>query len=334
MSGDPREPAPPSADFAVSVIVPVYRAERYVRQAVDSALAALDRAGIEGEVVLIDDASPDASGRICRELAAAHERVRVLTHAGGANRGAGASRNFGVAEARCPWVAFLDADDLYEPTRFLRTAREAARPGVEGVYEATRVLREGEARGGGGLAGGVLMPVRRIAPERLFDRLVFVTLGTFHTAGVTLRRELVQRAGGFPESLPLSQDAALWVAAAALGRLVPGDRKRAVARYRRHAGNRSFRDRRTMAEAGLERWRHLHRWSRGRGLAPRERGLLRARVATSAFECRCLRRGGAAARLGPLAERVVRYLPKSLLSRWGRRMEHRDRDAPPPPAPR
>lgn len=344
MSGADASPTRAAASgepFRVSVIVPVYRAEAYVREAVASALAALDRAGVAGEVILIEDGSPDGSLAVCRELAAAFDRVRLLRHADGANRGAGASRNRGIAEARHPWVAFLDADDVFTETRFVRTAELAADPTIDGVYEAAGVFfdrgdngshqHQGNRNGAGvtGVGRRRIMPVRAIRPERLFDRLVFVTLGTFHTLGVTLRRSLVEAVGGFPEELALSQDTALWIKAAAAGRLVPGEARAPVALYRRHPGNRSFRDRLSNARAGLQRWRHLARWSREAGRPPRQRALLRARLAFAEFECRCLERGGWAATLGPRIERGLRYLPKPWLARYGHRLDALEDRAPP-----
>lgn len=319
--------------FCVSVIVPVYRAEAYVRGATESALAALDRANVVGEVLLIEDGSPDASLKVCRELEAESARVRTLRHPGGANRGAGASRNLGVSEARYPWLAFLDADDVFLETRFVRTAELAATPDVDGVYEAVTVFfdhasggSERSPRGGVDITGvgrQHIMPILSIDPERLFDRLVFVTLGTFHTLGVTLRRTLVEAVDGFPAELALSQDTALWIKAAARGRLVPGSAREPVGRYRRHRGNRSFRDQVSNAQAGLARWRYLHQWSRDVGRPTRQQALLRARVAFAEFECRCLERGGAAAVVGPRLERALRYLPKSCLAAYGRRLSAR-----------
>lgn len=314
--------------FRVSVIVPVYRAEAYVREATESALSALDHAEVEGEVILIEDGSPDDSLTVCRELAAEFNRIRLLQHGDGVNRGAGASRNRGIAEARHPWVAFLDADDVFTQARFVRTAALATIPTIDGVYEAAGVffdrgtaasqLDNGSAAKITGVGRQHIMPIRGIRPEKLFDRLVFVTLGTFCTLGVTLRRSRVEAVGGFPESLELSQDTALWVKAAAIGRLVPGEAREPVARYRRHSGNRSHRDRRTGARAGLKRWLYLYQWFREAGRPPRQQALLRARVAFAEFECRCLDRGGVAATLGPRLERTLRYLPKSWLARYGK----------------
>ncbi len=98
----------------VSIIIPVYNAAAYVREAVESALIQPET----GEILLIEDNSPDDSLRICQELAAKYDKVKLLRHPNGENRGPGASRNLGMRNARSPILAFLDADDYYLPGRF------------------------------------------------------------------------------------------------------------------------------------------------------------------------------------------------------------------------
>lgn len=93
----------------VSVIVPVYNSEQYVRAAVESILAQ-DCDGFE--VLLVDDGSTDASGCICDELASLDGRVRVFHRANG---GMCAARNFAIARARGDYLAFADNDDVVLP---------------------------------------------------------------------------------------------------------------------------------------------------------------------------------------------------------------------------
>ena len=89
----------------VSVIVPVYRAEKYLRKCVESILAQTFR---DFEVILVDDGSPDGSGAICDEYAKKDPRVRVFHKENG---GVSSARNKGIDEARGEWVTFVDADD-------------------------------------------------------------------------------------------------------------------------------------------------------------------------------------------------------------------------------
>ncbi len=95
---------------SVSVIVPVYRVEPYLRQCLNS-LAAQTHTRLT--VWLIDDASPDGSGAICDEFAAKDGRFRVIHKP--VNAGVSAARNDGLAAAWGDYIGFVDADDWVEP---------------------------------------------------------------------------------------------------------------------------------------------------------------------------------------------------------------------------
>ena len=118
----------------ISVIVPVYNMEGFLRETLDSIAAAtpsLEAAGRSLEVVVIDDGSRDGSLRLAREYAASHPSVRVLSQP---NRGLAAARNRAIAEARGRYLFPLDADDLLGPD-FLVGAAEVLdrRPEVKVV---------------------------------------------------------------------------------------------------------------------------------------------------------------------------------------------------------
>lgn len=96
-------------DPQVSVIVPVYDNERFVRECVDSICR---QTFTDIEMVLVDDGSTDASGKICDEMAMADCRIKVV-HTD--NRGVSAARNTGVALARGSLIMFVDSDDAMHP---------------------------------------------------------------------------------------------------------------------------------------------------------------------------------------------------------------------------
>ena len=92
----------------VSVIIPVYNAEKYLRGCIDSVLGQSLR---ELEVICVDDGSTDGSAAILKEYAEKDSRVHVLHQE---NKGAGAARNLGIDAARGEFAAFIDADDWAE----------------------------------------------------------------------------------------------------------------------------------------------------------------------------------------------------------------------------
>lgn len=93
----------------ISIIVPVYNVEVYLRQCLDSILSQTFTAW---ELILVDDGSPDGSGAICDEYAAKDSRVRVFHISNG---GVSNARNVGMDAAKGDWITFIDSDDWVAP---------------------------------------------------------------------------------------------------------------------------------------------------------------------------------------------------------------------------
>ena len=89
----------------VSIIVPVYKAEKYLHRCVDSILA---QTFTDWELLLIDDGSPDRSGDICDEYAKKDTRIRVFHKKNG---GVSSARNLGLDNVQGEYVTFVDSDD-------------------------------------------------------------------------------------------------------------------------------------------------------------------------------------------------------------------------------
>lgn len=94
---------------AISVIVPVYKVEKYLETCVDSLLS---QTFSDIEIILVDDGSPDQCGTICDAYAQSDARVRVIHQPNG---GLSRARNAGVAAARGSFVCFVDSDDYVAP---------------------------------------------------------------------------------------------------------------------------------------------------------------------------------------------------------------------------
>lgn len=93
----------------VSVIVPVYKAEAYLADCIDSIL---NQTFSDLEILLVDDGSPDGSGAICDAYAAREARVSVIHQE---NQGQAAARNHALPLAKGQWICFVDSDDVIHP---------------------------------------------------------------------------------------------------------------------------------------------------------------------------------------------------------------------------
>jgi len=93
----------------ISVIIPIYNAEKYLNLCLDSVIY---QPIVEMEIICVDDGSTDGSIKILKEYQKLDKRIKVLTQK---NSGAGAARNFGVENAHGKYLYFFDSDDFLEP---------------------------------------------------------------------------------------------------------------------------------------------------------------------------------------------------------------------------
>lgn len=111
----------------ISVIVPVYNVEPYLRKCLDSIVGQTFR---DLEILVIDDGSTDGSGKICDEYAEKDERVRVFHTE---NRGLSAARNLGLDNASGEWIGFVDSDDWIESDMYEVLLDKALETGADVV---------------------------------------------------------------------------------------------------------------------------------------------------------------------------------------------------------
>ena len=146
----------------VSVIVPVWNVEPYLRQCLDSLVTQTLQ---DIEIVCVDDGSTDGSGVILDEYAAKDARVRVVHQPNG---GAGKARNAGLDLARGDYLFFCDPDDWAETDMLERMHAAAAENGAD-VVLAGRYVETGEE--------GAIEPKRLVPPEKAKDVFRGVDLG-------------------------------------------------------------------------------------------------------------------------------------------------------------
>ena len=113
----------------VSVIVPVYKVEQYVKLCVDSILAQTFQ---DFEIILVDDASPDGSVALCQKLYGDNAKVKFVRHE--KNLGLGAARNTGMKHAVGKYVYFVDSDDLILPDALEKFFNAAEKTNADVVH--------------------------------------------------------------------------------------------------------------------------------------------------------------------------------------------------------
>lgn len=112
----------------LSVIVPVYQVEKYLPQCIESVLA---QTFTDLELILVDDGSPDGSGKICDDYAQRHANIRVIHKSNGGHTSA---RKAGLGTAEGKYISFIDSDDFLEPDMYERMIRKAQ------VHQADMVI--------------------------------------------------------------------------------------------------------------------------------------------------------------------------------------------------
>src|SRR5215510_13638387 len=204
----------------VSVVIPIYNGERFLRESLESVLAQTFQ---DYEIVCVDDGSMDGSCALLKQYGA---RVRVIQLA---NAGQSAARNVGVRQASGGFVAFLDQDDRWYPSKLAQQVTVlSAEPDVVMVHcNYDRIDGDGRV-----LVAGAALVERASALASPLGRLIGEAL-VFPSA-MMVRRDVFQGVGGFDPELRGFEDFDLIARLKQQGRLVLL-RESGMA-YRLHAG--------------------------------------------------------------------------------------------------
>lgn len=206
---------------ALSIVLPVYNAEAFVREAVESILA---QTFTDFELIAINDGSTDGSGKILQELAARDSRMVLIDRPNG---GLVSALNEGIQRARAPLIARIDADDVAMPERFaLQYARMTAEPtiGVLGSFiriidKAGQFVRLGD------------YPVTPEATARFLEHG-----SPLAHPSVMMRKDAVMKAGGYRAVFSHCEDYDLWLRISELGYAI-ANLPQPLLNYRVHGAN-------------------------------------------------------------------------------------------------
>ncbi|MBO5973437.1 MAG: glycosyltransferase family 2 protein, partial [Clostridia bacterium] len=159
-----------------SIIVPVYRSEKYLRECIDSILA--QTCG-EFELILVDDGSPDTCPQICDEYALRDSRIKVIHKPNG---GSVSARKAGLRAASGEYLCFVDGDDFVLPDMLERYKEAIVNSGADVLCAGYMEYRDGESaeRSPQNLPSGIYDKAE--LRERLYP--VMLSQGRFFTFGI------------------------------------------------------------------------------------------------------------------------------------------------------
>jgi len=223
---------------AVTIVTPAHNASRFLPDAVASIQS---QTFSDWELIIVNDGSSDDTASVAEDLAIADSRIRVYHQR---KSGVSSARNLGLSVAVSPYVAFLDADDLWTPAALERLIGELeSHPEYPAVYGVSGYVDDG----GNSISGATLESwVRRrlrvegrrrrevpIDQPTSFEMLAvrnYIAIGA-----IVLRREYLEKLGGFHADLSGMEDWHLWLR---LSRIAPiGFVDELVLNYRRHDRN-------------------------------------------------------------------------------------------------
>ncbi|MDQ0591912.1 glycosyltransferase involved in cell wall biosynthesis [Chryseobacterium ginsenosidimutans] len=259
----------------ISVIIPVYNAEKYIFQAVESVLQFEE----VYEIILIEDKSPDNALKVCEELAQQHTRIKLFQHTDKENHGASASRNLGIRKATGDYIAFLDADDYYLPNRFHAEKELFKDPKVDGVYGALGVhfySEKAEEQYYKVFRNPLTTVNKKYGPKEVFPGQLYMlgSFGMFSIDTLTVKRDsLVKKMNPlFKSTLKLHEDTEFLFRLSYYLDLYPGIIDKAVALRGVHEENR-------ITKIGLDKkmpivsrsilWKEVNEWAQNEKTIPK-----------------------------------------------------------------
>lgn len=209
---------------AISVVLPVYNGEAYVREAVESILA---QTFTDFELIAINDGSTDGSSAILRELAKRDPRIVLVERP---NVGLVSALNEGIQRARAPFIARMDADDVAVPERFaLQLARMKDEPALGVLGSFIRIMDK--------TGCAIRLGDYPVTPA---ETARFLEHGSplAHPSAM-MRKDAVLKAGGYRGVFSHCEDYDLWFRVSELGYAI-ANLPKPLLNYRVHGANVSI----------------------------------------------------------------------------------------------
>ncbi len=227
----------------ISVIIPAYNSERYIRLAIESVLCQSEQ---DFEIVVIDDGSTDGTLSIVKSLAEYDNRIRVITQPNSGKPSI--ARNAGIKNSSGDFVCFLDADDLYFPNKLEKQLKVFQKyPHLNLVFHDVKLFTENSSKD----QGSYLVNTNFIANAKDYVTAAqdgiylckenFFNYMSVYSASLAIPNVMVRRscldaqAVWFPEDTAIGEDVDLWFRLALSNRLACIFE--CLSYYRRHDNN-------------------------------------------------------------------------------------------------
>jgi len=226
--------------------MPCFNHGRFLK---DSVQGVLGQTHDDLELIIIDDRSSDSSWETINNLARADSRIRAIRHE--QNEGVSKSRNDGLRAAQGEFIAFCDADDIWDQEKLkVQLSLLRNKPDYDVAYCDSRIIDENGVPTGKRF--GDLFPPPNASSGCLFRELI---RGNFiNTQSVLMRRACVQQIGYFDEDLKVVEDWWYWIRLSHDHRILYS--KQSLASYRVHSGSTSVVHKRIY---GVSRYKVLRR---------------------------------------------------------------------------
>lgn len=183
----------------VSVIMPAYNAEEYIAESIDSVV---DQTYKNWELIIIDDGSTDNTKAIAKKRAEKDNRIQYLYQENGKQ---GKARNYGINKSKGEYIAFLDADDLWDRKKLMvQISHLNKNPNIDLIFSQGYSLK-------GNKISNYDVRIKPIWTKE--DLSILIEKNQIPILSVVLKKKLISTIGGFTENLSIQnvEDYHLWI---------------------------------------------------------------------------------------------------------------------------
>lgn len=177
----------------ISVIIPTYNCGRYIKRAVDSIM---QQTFNNFEIIIVDDGSDDNTKEMLADSLVKNNKIKYIFQI---NQGHAIARNRGVKEARGEFIAFLDADDYWDPRKLEKQLEVFNKnPAIDLVHSNVYVFNEGEENKP--RLPGISIDYNKFTQDKLYKKLLFFQIDV-RIQTIMLRKSIFEKIGDFDENL-------------------------------------------------------------------------------------------------------------------------------------